>query len=102
MATFSFALERVKQELDKYLPASVIESVCVAAGHRWRRRKFDPVFTIQLFVLQVLHFNTAITHLRHLVDLHSCKLGLPVSIRYDPANPGNSIVISENWTGLRL
>ena len=43
-----------------------------------------------------------ITHLRHLVDLHSCKLGLPVSIRYDPLNPGNSIVISENWTGLRL
>ncbi|HJX85377.1 MAG TPA: hypothetical protein VJ723_13645 [Candidatus Angelobacter sp.] len=43
-----------------------------------------------------------ITHLRHLVDLHSCRLGLPVSIRYDPVNPGNSIVISENWTGLRL
>lgn len=43
-----------------------------------------------------------ITHLRHLVDLHSCKLGLPVSIRYDPVSPGNSIVISEKWTGLRL
>jgi hypothetical protein len=43
-----------------------------------------------------------ITHLRHLVDLHSCRLGLPVSIRYDPVNPGNSIVVSENWTGLRL
>ena|ERR1700674_2342721 len=42
-----------------------------------------------------------ITRLRHLVDLHSCKLGLPVSIRYDPVNPGNSIVVSENWTGLR-
>jgi hypothetical protein len=43
-----------------------------------------------------------ITRLRHLVDLHSCKLGLPVSIRYDPVNPGDSIVVSENWTGLRL
>ena len=66
MATLSSAMERVKQELDQYLPATVIERACREAGHRWRRRQFDPVFTLQLFVLQVLHFNTAITHLRHL------------------------------------
>ncbi|SRR6266481_4524720 len=39
--------------------------------------------------------------LRHLVDLHSCRTGLMTSIKYDPGNPGNSIVIAENWTGLR-
>jgi len=42
-----------------------------------------------------------VTHLRHLVDLHTCRVGLPASIKYDPANPGNSIVVAENWTGLR-
>lgn len=42
-----------------------------------------------------------VTHLRHLVDLHTCRIGLPASIKYDPSNPGNSIVIAENWTGLR-
>ena len=42
-----------------------------------------------------------VTHLRHLVDLHTCRAGLPASIKYDPTNPGNSIVIAENWTGLR-
>ena len=42
-----------------------------------------------------------ITTLRHFVDVHSCKLGLPTSIKYDPQNPGNSIVIAEEWTGLR-
>jgi hypothetical protein len=42
-----------------------------------------------------------VTHLRQFIDLHSCRLGLPASIKYDPHNPGNSIVISENWTGLR-
>ncbi len=42
-----------------------------------------------------------ITHLRHRVDLHSCRLGLPASIKYDPHNPGNSIVIAEGWSGLR-
>lgn len=42
-----------------------------------------------------------ITHLRQFVDIHSCKLGLPTSVRYDPQNPGNSIVIAEEWIGLR-
>ena len=42
-----------------------------------------------------------VTALRPYVDLHSCRLGLPASIKYDPQNPGNSIVISEDWTGLR-
>ncbi len=42
-----------------------------------------------------------ITHLRQFIDVHSCRLGLPASIRYDPHNPGNSIVLSETWSGLR-
>lgn len=42
-----------------------------------------------------------VTMLRPYVDLHSCRLGLPASIKYDPQNPGNSIVISEDWSGLR-
>jgi hypothetical protein len=42
-----------------------------------------------------------VTHLRQYVDLHSCRLGLPASIKYDPHNPSNSIVTSETWSGLR-
>ena len=42
-----------------------------------------------------------VTYLRQLINLHSCRLGLPTSVRYDPQNPGNSIVISEKWMGLR-
>jgi hypothetical protein len=42
-----------------------------------------------------------VSNLRHMVDLHSCRSGLMTSIKYDPSNPGNSIVIAENWTGLR-
>lgn len=42
-----------------------------------------------------------VTHLRQFIDLYSCRLGLPASVRYDPHNPGDSIVISESWTGLR-
>jgi hypothetical protein len=42
-----------------------------------------------------------VTHLRQFIDVHSCRLGLPASVKYDPHNPGNSIVISETWSGLR-
>lgn len=42
-----------------------------------------------------------VTTLRPYVDLHSCRLGLPASVKYDPQNPGNSIVIAEDWSGLR-
>ncbi len=42
-----------------------------------------------------------VTYLRQRINLHSCRLGLPTSVRYDPQNPGNSIVVSEKWMGLR-
>ena len=42
-----------------------------------------------------------VTYLRHFINLHSCRLGLPTSVRFDPHNPGNSIVVSERWMGLR-
>src|SRR5258707_686078 len=41
-----------------------------------------------------------VTYLRQLINLHSCRLGLPTSVRFDPQNPGNSIVLSERWMGL--
>ncbi len=42
-----------------------------------------------------------VTHLRQFIDVNSCRRGLPVSVKYDTHNPGNSIVISETWSGLR-
>jgi hypothetical protein len=42
-----------------------------------------------------------VTYLRQWINLQSCRLGVPTSVRYDPQNPGNSMVISERWNGLR-
>jgi hypothetical protein len=42
-----------------------------------------------------------ITSLRQFVDIHTCRVGLPSSVKYDPQNPGDSIVIAEDWSGLR-
>ena len=42
-----------------------------------------------------------VTDLRPFINLHSCRLGLPTSVKYDPHSPGNSIVAAESWMGLR-
>ncbi len=42
-----------------------------------------------------------VTYLRQWINLHSCRLGVPTSVKYDSRNPGNSLVIAEGWMGLR-
>ena len=42
-----------------------------------------------------------VTYLRQWINLYSCRLGLNTSVKYDPHNPGNSVVIAEGWMGLR-
>ncbi len=42
-----------------------------------------------------------VTYLRQWINLHSCRLGVPTSVKYDARNPGNSMVIAEGWIGLR-
>ncbi len=42
-----------------------------------------------------------ITSLGALVDVAQIRVGFPCSVRYQPGNPQNSIVISEGWSGLR-
>lgn len=34
--------------------------------------------------------------------VHNLRIDLPVQVRYDPRNPGNSILVAENWNGVRL
>ena len=36
-----------------------------------------------------------VTMLRHLVNIYDCRLGFPASVRYDPHNPGNSLIVAE-------
>ncbi|MGA2990509.1 MAG: hypothetical protein ABSD88_08530 [Candidatus Korobacteraceae bacterium] len=43
-----------------------------------------------------------VTDLRPFINLTSCRRGLPASVKYEPHSPGNSIVASETWMGLRM
>ncbi len=72
--------------------------------HEMRKDEADPIqLLIYNYDVAGVSYEASqdVTHLRQFIDLHSCRLGLPTSIKYDPQNPGNSIVISEDWSGLR-
>src|SRR5437868_5067570 len=49
--------------------AEEVDQVCQVCNHQWRDRLLTPLLTLRLFMLQVLHGNTAITHLRHLCGI---------------------------------
>lgn len=42
-----------------------------------------------------------ITDMPGVVDVSQVRAGFPCSVRYQPGNPHNSIVVAEGWTGLR-
>ncbi len=66
MVTILPALRQVREDLVKLLDRSTVERLCGQLGHRWRDRRLDPYTTLHLFILQVLHQNTAMMHLPHL------------------------------------
>jgi len=43
-----------------------------------------------------------ITELSDILDPAQVRAGFPCSARYQPGNPQNSIVVSEEWSGLRM
>jgi len=43
-----------------------------------------------------------VTDMREVVDTTQIRAGFPCSVRYQPGNPQNSIVVAEHWTGLRI
>jgi hypothetical protein len=63
-------LTRLKTDWATQLQPDAILAACQEAGYAsWRDRVLTPVTTIQLFLLQMLHGNTACRHVPHLSGL---------------------------------
>jgi hypothetical protein len=62
-------LQQFKSDVAKALSADVIWKVCDCLGYVWRERVLDPVTTMHVFLLQILHGNTACTALSRLSGL---------------------------------
>jgi hypothetical protein len=58
-------LNRLRQDIAAGLAKETIEQACHQSNYSWRRRILDPATTIYLFLLQILHGNTACTHVVH-------------------------------------
>ena len=59
-------LRRLKQEPARELDRATIVDICRRIGYSWRAGVLDPVATVHLFLLQILHGNTALNHLPRL------------------------------------
>ncbi len=66
MVSIRRVLARIKDDWTKCLSQSHLARVCRETGATWRNRALDPVTTIYVFLLQVLHGNTAMTNLPRL------------------------------------
>jgi hypothetical protein len=63
-------LQRFKTDWAAQLQPDAIHAACQEVGYTsWRDRLLNPVTTVQLFLLQILHGNTACQHLPHLSGL---------------------------------
>lgn len=102
-------LERVRREwlnkIGRITDGTVIDVQEIAAnGHRSKKNApRSSTMLIYKYDVAGVSYEASqdVTYLRQWINLQSCRLGLPTSVRYDPHNPGNSMVISENWMGLR-
>ena len=43
-----------------------------------------------------------VSEMLKIVDVAKVRAGFPCSVRYQPGNPQNSIVVAEKWSGLRV
>ena len=64
--TLTAALAQLGSELAAVLTPATLSELCRQHVAGWRERLLNPVTTIHLFVLQILHRNTAIAHLPRL------------------------------------
>jgi hypothetical protein len=83
-------VRQFKADVGLALSPAVIVRLCQSVGYEWRKRILDPVTTIQVFLLQILHGNTACSGLPHLAGLSftaaaycAARLRLPLTLFED-------------------
>lgn len=66
MRSITDVIRQFKQNWIEELSPVAIAQACRDAGMNWNESTLNPVVTIQIFFVQILHGNTAIEHLKHL------------------------------------
>jgi hypothetical protein len=69
MCSITDVLRRFKQNWTEELSPHAIAQACRDVGMKWYESALNPVVTIQIFFVQILHGNTACEHLSHLTGM---------------------------------
>lgn len=69
MRSITDVVRQFKQSWTEELSRDAIAQACRDAGMNWNNSLLNPIATIQIFFVQVLHGNTAIEHLSHLTGM---------------------------------
>lgn len=62
VSSLTATLAQLRSNLASRLQPAALRELCRCQGLAWRERLLDPVTTIHLFLLQILHGNTACAH----------------------------------------
>lgn len=80
-------VRQFKTDVAQALSAQMITQICAYLGYSFRQRVLDPVTTMHVFLLQILHGNTACTALARLAGLTfsaaaycTARLRLPLAL----------------------
>ena len=112
MASIASTLQRLKDDWQSFLPEQDIRAACQEAGYTWRERKCGAVTTVHLFLVQILCFNTAMTHLRLLAKAAiaapaycRARMRLPLEVLQKLLRRSAATMLaataSPRWCGLR-
>jgi Transposase DDE domain len=69
MASIARRVDQLKAGYQHVITRSLVHTACVETGHCWRQRVLDPLTTLRLFMLQILHGNVACRRVRHLAGM---------------------------------
>ena len=75
MASIASTVARIKDDPDRFIPASIIHDACARCGHGWRERLLGPVVTVRLMILQVLFGNLSCRGLTRVAGLRVSAAG---------------------------
>jgi len=98
-------IERVRRlslvKTGRIIDGTVIDIAVLGGAEGGRAEGLDLILYKYEIAGVVYECSQDVSALRNFVDVHSCRLGFPCSVRYEPHQPENSIVVAENWSGLR-
>ena len=101
-------LERARRKFLAYsgrLVDGMLLDICEVEAPAKSKKELARTLTMLLFSYRIggvdYECSQDITDMRGVVDAAQVRAGFPCSARYQPGNPHNSIVVSEEWSGLR-